>query len=421
MSLWTKRLLLLLIAAGIALSWWLLRQKPAAEAGGAPAVTQAAAGREPLYWYDPMKPEVHFDKPGKSPYMDMALQPKYADGAAPGGTPTVSVDPRTMQNLGVRTAVVERASLSGVIDAVGIVTVDERRITSVQARAAGWIEKLNVRAVGDLVRRGEAVASIYSPDLYSSRSELALAQKSGDPQLVAAAQERLRLLGASVGAGPRTAVLAPANGVVTELGVREGAQVSPGMTLMQLADLSRIWIVAQVPEAQAGALQAGTSATAKLAGQAAELQGEIEYVYPTADATTRTVTARIAFDNPDGALKPGQYASVRLQAGGGAQVLTVPTEAVIRTGGGARVIVALGDGKFEPRAVIVGGESGDRTAILSGLRHGETVVASGQFLIDSEANLQGALARLVPPAAPEAASPGAAPPSADRSQREMPR
>lgn len=411
MSKSTSVLLLVLVVATAGIGWRLMLPKPAASGAEAAAGNAPAADRKPLYWYDPMKPDVHFDKPGKSPFMSMELVPKYGDAGEPAGAPTVGVDPRTLQNLGVRIARVERGRLSGSIDAVGIVAVDERRITTVEARAAGWVERLDVRAVGDPVRRGQTVASIYSPDLYSSRSELALAQKSGDPQLAAAARERLRLLGASAGAGPRTAVLAPANGVVTELGVREGAQVSPGMALMQIADLSHAWIVVQVAEAQAAALQAGAAATAQLAGQSTQLKGRIEYVYPTADASSRTVTARIAFDNPDGSLKPGQYASVRLQAGAGAEVLSVPTEAVIRTGSGARVIVALGDGRFEPRNVLIGQEGEDRTAILSGLQPGEAVVASGQFLIDSEANLQGALARLAPP-----------PPAAeDHSAMEMPK
>jgi Cu(I)/Ag(I) efflux system membrane fusion protein len=360
------------------------------------------ADREPLYWYDPMRPEVHFEHPGRSPFMDMPLQPKYADEGARGGAGVVSVDPRMLQNLGVRTAKVERSTLGGGLQAVGLVEIDERRIVVVEARAAGWIEQLAVRTQGEVVKRGQRLATLYSPELYAARGELQLAQNGGDAELAAAARERLRLLGAGTGHGAQTALLSPNDGVVIELLAREGAQVAPGAPLMKLADQSRVWVRLQLPQAQAAALRAGADARIAIADQPGrEWHGRIEYVYPAADPATRTLSARITVDNAEGLLKPSQYASVQLGASDSAPSLSVPTQAVIRSGSGARVIVALGAGRFEPRAVTLGREAGERSEILAGIQEGESVVSSGQFLIDSEANLQGALARLQPPEAPQ--------------------
>jgi len=376
--------------------------------------SEAEVDREVLYWYDPMRPDVHFDKPGKSPFMDMQLVPKYASARAGAGqqSPIIEIDPRMAQNLGMRTALVTRGAVALTLNAVGSVMVDETRIFAIESRAAGWVERLHVRAEGQPVTYGQAVASIYSPDLYAAQSELALAAKSGDQALIDAARQRLALLGVSAsqieqvirrGEAPRqVAVIAPSDGVITELNVREGQQVAPGMPLMRIADLSRVWITIELPETQAGLIRAGEKATARLRGIPGKtFSGEVEYVYPRLEASTRTVSARIAFENPKGELKPGMYADVSLeqashdgQDGDQQKALLVPSEAIIRTGTRTVVIVEESAGRYRPAVVELGPERQEQTVVLAGLREGERVVVSGQFLIDSEASLQGAFDRL---------------------------
>ena len=367
------------------------------EDGAAPT----SAGKV-LYWYDPMRPDQHFDAPGKSPAMDMELVPKYADEA---GSSTVNIDPRMVQNLGIRTAKVERGTFPQRVDTVGAVELDERGIVAVESRAAGWVEKLNVRAVGDPVRRGQAVAGVYAPDLYAAQEELVLAAKSGDPALVSASRRRLGLLGLPEGqiekvfkteqAQRHAAVLAPSDGVVTELNVREGSQVMPGTPLLRIADLSQVWISVEIPEAQGDWIAPGGAAEVRLKALPGKIfAGSVDYIYPRLDMQTRTVRARLVLDNPGRTLKPGMYADVTLFGGPRADTLLVPTEAVIRTGERSVVILAEGAGRFRPASVQVGDDRAGQTEILSGLQEGESIVVSGQFLIDSEANLRGALARM---------------------------
>jgi Cu(I)/Ag(I) efflux system membrane fusion protein len=369
---------------------------------GGSAERGESGDREVLYYYDPMKPEVRFDKPGKSPFMDMELVPKYANE---GTGSVVEIDPRVVQNLGVRTAPVERGDFAQQVDAVGSVEVDERRIFAIESRAAGWVEQLNVRAVGDPVRRGQRVAGVYSPDLYAAQEELVLAAKSGDQALVGATRQRLLLLGASeaqadevirTGAAQRqTSIAAPSNGVVIELNVREGQQVAPGMPLMKIADLSRVWITVEIPEAQAGSTREGRSAQARLSavpGRA--FDGRVDYLYPRLDTATRTLRARLVFDNAHGLLKPGMYADVALAGASRANALVVPSEAVIRTGARNVVLVAESEGRYRPVEVELGPERAGRIVIVRGLEEGQQVVVSGQFLIDSEASLQGAYQRM---------------------------
>jgi Cu(I)/Ag(I) efflux system membrane fusion protein len=362
----------------------------------------STAGREVLYWYDPMQPEQHFDAPGKSAFMDMELVPKYADEE---GGNTVNIDPRMVQNLGIRTARVERGTFLRRVDTVGAVEVDERRIVAVESRAAGWVERLNLRAVGDPVRRGQIVAGVYAPELYAAQEELALAANAGDPVLVSASRRRLAFLGlpeAQIEAVLKTRqaqrhglVLAPSDGVVTELNVREGSQIIPGTALLRIADLARVWIIVEIPEAQSAWVAEGVDAEVRIAAQPDKaFSGSVEYIYPRLDVQTRTLRARIALDNPDLVFKPGMYAGVTLFGGPRAGTLLVPTEAVIRTGERSVVILAEGEGRFRPATVKVGDDREGQTEILSGLEEGEDIVVSGQFLIDSEANLRGALARM---------------------------
>jgi Cu(I)/Ag(I) efflux system membrane fusion protein len=404
--------LLLLAAAG---GYWFGTKR---SSGPAPAMQPAAVSPPPapaknerkvLYWYDPMYPGQKFDKPGKSPFMDMELVPKYADEAAE-VEGTVAIDPRVTQNLGVRTVEVERSALEQQVAAVGTVQADEHRIVNVQARASGWLERLHVRGANEPVRRGQLLAEIYSPEILAAQEEylLLLAADASDPgeaALRAAARDRLRFLGVSAEqierlqrtrqADPRVALFAPSGGVVGELGVREGSQVNPGMSLFTLVDLSVVWVHAQVPETQVAWLRPGAGAQARfkaLPGQVFE--GRVDYIYPEVDAATRTVRVRSVLRNPGMKLRPGMVAEVAIAADARREVLQVPSEAVIYTGVRSVVIVAEGDGKFRAAEVRTGIESQGRTEILSGLEAGEKVVVSGQFLIDSEASLTSALTRL---------------------------
>jgi Cu(I)/Ag(I) efflux system membrane fusion protein len=375
-------------------------------------VKPASAERQPLYWYDPMEPAQHFDKPGKSPYMDMDLVPKYADqpaaGEASADDGSLHVDPRMLQSLGVRLAMVERGPLAREIRAAGAVMVDEHRIESVQVRAAGWVESLAVRAVGDPVRRGARLASVYSPELLAAQQEFLLAQNAGDAGLRQAARARLALAGLSETqieriartgvAERRVEYVAPFDGYVMTLGTRQGASVQPGMALFELADLSTVWINAEVPEAQGAWLKLGDPVQAEVPAWPGErFAGRIDYIYPELAEATRTVKIRIALANRAARLRPGMYASVTLR-GAPIVALSLPSEAVIRTGTRSIALVAdhpdARSGRFRPVVVRTGIEADGRVQIVDGLKAGEQVVASGQFLIDSEASLSGLEARL---------------------------
>lgn len=365
----------------------------------------AAPARAVLYWYDPMMPDQHFDKPGKSPFMDMDLVPRYADEA--GGT-GVAVDPRTRQSLGVRTAEAEVGRLWRRIDTVGTVRVDDNRVVQLQTRVNGWLETLYVHAVDDPVRRGQLVAEVYSPELYAAQEEYLLAMRHDeDPAWRAAARRKLAFLGLSEGqiarlettgrAERRVAYHAPASGIVSSIAVHPGAAVSAGMPIMEISDLGRVWVVADVVEDQLAWIAPGKAAELRFGALPGEtFEGRVDYVLPRLDATTRTVPVRIVLANPGLRLKPGMYADVTLYGGRGDEGVIVPSEAVIRSGRRAVVLVAEAEGRFRPVEVETGMESGGHTLILAGLAGGERVVVSGQFLIESEANLKGALARMQP-------------------------
>jgi Cu(I)/Ag(I) efflux system membrane fusion protein len=368
-----------------------------------PGAAHQADDRKVLYWHDPMNPQHRFDKPGKSPFMDMDLVPVYAGDVQAGGG--IRIDPAVTQSLGVRTAAAALKRVAQQIDTLGTVEADERRITVLQSRAAGWLEKLHLRAVNDRVQRGQPVAEVYAPDLLAAQEEYLLVRKSGSDDLAQAARQRLSLLGlteAQIRAlenlqepTRRVILHAPTSGVVTELGAREGAAVSPGMPVASIVDLSRVWIVAQVPEAQLGQVATGQKAVATLAAMpGSRYQGEVEYVYPEIDPQTRTVRVRFSVKNAGLKLRPGMIANVTIHGSAGKQVLVVPSEAVIRTGARTVVLVDEGDGRFRSQEVALGSATGDQTEIREGLRAGEHVVVSGQFLIDSEASLKGAIARL---------------------------
>jgi membrane fusion protein, copper/silver efflux system len=385
------------IVAGLALA--LMRHHQAAPP------KRVATNEAPSYWIDPMHPSQHFDKPGKSPFMDMQLVPKYADrapsdgGTAPSGS--IEIDPRVVQNLGIRLATVQQSSFARVVDTVGLVAVDEHRIEAIQVRAPGWVERLDVRAVGDAVRRGQLLAGVYSPDLLATQQELLIARSSNDPALIEAARRRLGLFGLSVAQISRIEkagqverqvdYYAPFDGYVMELGARQGAAVQPGATLFQLANLSSVWIIAEVPEAQAAWVKTGNPAQAEVPALPGErFAGKVDYLYPELTQATRTLKVRVVINNPGQHLRPGMFVTAHLRGPTQESVLTVPTEAVIKTGTRSVLIIAVDATHFRPVQVRVGAEHGGRSEILEGIQLGQSVVASGQFLIDSEANLRSA-------------------------------
>lgn len=376
----------------------------------------ATASREPLYWYDPMRPDQHFDQPGKSPFMDMQLVPKYSDAGGSEDKGIVSIAPGVVQNLGIRTSPVEQREVSQELRAVASVAVNENRIEVVQTRVAGWVEHLYVRAQNEAVKKGQLLAEIYSPELFAAQQEFALALHADDGALITAGRQRLMSLGfdkvqvarlEKTGEPQRrVGYYAPVEGVVTELGIRAGAQVNPGMTLYTLADLSQVWINAEVPEAQAAGLQPGAPVRAMLTGLSdRSFEGRIDYVIPAVDPQTRTVRVRAVIDNQDGALRPGMFAEVLLGSGSRRTALMVTSESLIRTGTRTMVIVAESAGRYRPTEVRTGFQKEGYTEIRDGLQAGQNVVSSGQFLIDSEANLRGAFNKLDTPSIPDAAMP----------------
>jgi Cu(I)/Ag(I) efflux system membrane fusion protein len=379
-------------------------KEPAPDAAG--TAVQGESGKRVLYWFDPMYPQQKFDKPGKSPFMDMQLVPKYAEAAQ--GEGTVVINPRMVQNLGVRTAEASRGALERRFDAVGTVAWNERAVVQLQARAAGFVERLHARAPLDAVKKGAPLVELLVPEWVGAQEEYLLLLASDAPEarsLARAARQRLVLLGMSpvdIAAitrerrvRQRFTIASPISGVIAELGVREGAAVSPGQTLFRLVDLATVWVNAEIPEAQAGMVVPGSKVDARVPAYPDHaFLGRVGAILPEVSAATRTVRARIEVANPDGLLKPGMFATLHFASGNGKEHMLAPSEALIRTGTRNVVILALGDGRFRAADVEVGREAGGRSEILKGLKPGDRVVLSGQFLIDSEASLSAAISRL---------------------------
>lgn len=361
-----------------------------------------SSGRRILYWYDPMAPNEHYSGPGKSS-MNMDLQPKYADEGTQGG---VVVSPTVMQNLGIRIAKVEVRDISPVIRSVGHVDYDQRLITQVQTLTPGFVESLSVRAEGEPIGAGRVIAEVYSPELLAAQNEYRalLADRSVvSAALRSAARNRLLLLGAPSslvgrldrgGAPQRTyPVIARTSGVVTMIGARPGAQVTPGQSIVTIQGLGQMSVIADVPEASIGKIHVGQPAEISFPAYPTDIRrGVVDYIFPSLVAQSRTAQVRITLPNPGGRLKQGMFANVTMHGAGGT-ALVVPSEAVIDTGRRQIVVLKQGNG-FIPQEVRTGRGYDDWTEIVAGLQPGQQVVASGQFLIDSEASLQGFLNRL---------------------------
>ena len=359
--------------------------------------------RKILYYYDPMFPNQKFDKPGKSPFMDMQLEPKYADEGGGATAPGISVDPAARQSLGIRVVAAEMGSLAATFDVNGTVDFNQRDVAIVQARSGGFVERVYRLAPGDVIRAGAPIADLQLPEWGSAQTEYLSVKRLGRPALTAAARQRLRLMGmpeaviAQVDRSGRTSgtvtVRAPIGGVVQTLGARAGVTLAEGQTLAEISGLGTVWLNAALPEAQSGAVQVGQRATAKLTAFPGEaFGGRVVAILPTAAADSRTLTVRVELANRGGRLRPGMFASVAL-GGDASPALLVPSEAVIRTGTRSIVMLETGDGRYHPAEVQTGREGGGKTEILRGLVAGEKVVASGQFLLDSEASLTGIAVR----------------------------
>jgi len=381
-----------------------------------PRTSASQSGAQAVY-HCPMHPEYTSDRPGECPICGMSLtriKSKDAAGAAatgggdvPGLT-TVYIAPDRIQRIGVRTAIIERAASSGGLDLVGFVTPDESRLRRVQVRAAGWIRRLYVNQTGERVQAGQPLLSIYSPELFQSEQEYLIQRGVHDmapgaaPAAANPAAERLRLLGVpdeeirrldrEQKAATELVLRSPVSGTVLERGVVEGQSVSADTPLLTVADLSRVWVMADLYEMDLARARIGDEArftSDALPGRV--FDGRIEFITPTVASETRTLQVRMALANPDGALRPGTYGRVSV-ASHGASALWAPTEAVVDAGEHRYVFLAHAGGHFEPRLVQVGGTDGERTAILAGVAAGDTVVASASFLIDSESRLRAAIA-----------------------------
>ena len=398
-------------------------------AGGETA--EGGGEREILYWYDPMVPNERYPGPGKSS-MNMETIPKYADEGGTTATPGVRIDPALAQNLGVRYATARHGDLEGDLSATAVVDYNERDIAVVQSRADGFVQRVYNRAPGDVIAAGAPLVDLLIPTWGGAQTEYLAVRRTGNTPLIQAARQRLVLMGmsesliASVERSGRArntiTISTPTGGVIKTLGVRAGMSVTQGMTLAEINGLATVWVNAAIPEALGSRLRVGQSVEVALTAFPGErFTGRLTALLPELVGDSRTVTGRIEMANRGGRLRPGMFGRITF-GGGSTTALLVPTEAVIRTGERDIVMLARPEGRYQPAEVRVGREAGGQTEILAGLREGERIVASGQFLIDSEASLSGVTARPIGPtsrpatAAPTGAS-MAAPASRGRSSQ----
>jgi len=410
---------ILLLVVGITAGYWFAQSTPV---GGANSAPPAVTERTPLYYRHPMNHTVTSPVPTKGS-MGMDYIPVYASEAGSDELAgTVRIDSVVQQNIGVRTAKAELASLSHTVRAVGRISYDETRITQLHPKIEGWIEELFVDTTGEQVETDTILLSLYSPRLVASQQEYVLALKNNDTlknspvtdirrgaaELVQSSRARLELfdvpehqireLEASLAPQKTLHIHSPAAGIITRIGAREGQHVSPTTELYVIADLSRVWAYADIFEYELPWVEVGDEAQMTLAALPGQLfRGRVAYIYPYAEAKTRTVKVRIEFDNPGLALKPETFVEITVHASKQEDATVIPSEAVVRSGPQNQVFVVRSPGKFEPRKVELGLQSGGRVIVLDGLAPGEEVVTSAQFLIDSESKLREAAAKMTEP------------------------
>ena len=370
---------------------------------------RASGERKIKYWVAPMDPTFISDQPGKSP-MGMDLVPVYEDDATTGSdSSVVSIDPGVVQNMGVRIEPARRQTVFRHVRSIGEIEVGEDRISAVNLRFSGWVEKIYVDKTGDPVDKSQILFEIYSPELVAAQQEYLLALRTQGPKsaLARSAQRKLELWDlakrdvkaiAKSGKVRRTlAIRSPRSGFVLHKNVVEGARVNAGQDLYRIGDLSRIWVTVEVYEFDAPWVEVGQKAQMELTYEGGKvLEGKVAYIYPTLNEVSRTLTVRLEFENPGLLLKPGMFATVYIQFRRVDDVLAIPTEAILDSGRRKIVFVSVGDGRFEPREIVTG-LTGDHhvTEVTSGLEEGEEVVVSGQFLIDSESQLQEAIRKML--------------------------
>ena len=397
-----KIVTVVLIIIALAVGVYIVPRVGSIASAGSRNAGASSGEKEALYWVAPMDPNFRRDEPGKSP-MGMDLVPVYADDQLSGDAVTIS--PAVENNLGVRTAPATVRPLWRRIEATGYVGFDEKRISHINLRTKGWITRLLVDAQGERVKKDDLLFEFYSPELVNAQKEYLQARKRSDSRLKAGSTEKLLALGMNrpgIEALARRGkssdsirVVAPQDGIITVLNIREGMFVQPNTTIMSLADLSSVWLQAEIFESQAEWVAAGQAAEARLDYLPGEVfTGQVNYVYPVLDPKTRTLRARLLFENPGERLKPNMYARVSIFGKLHPNALSIPREALIRAPGRDRVVVALGDGKFRVFEVITGMDSGEFVEILAGIEAGDEVVTSAQFLLDSEASLTGSIQRL---------------------------
>ena len=390
------------LVAGGGAGYWIAHQKDNPQSTLAGQQQDAKV----LYWYDPMKPEQHFDKPGKSPFMDMQLVPKYADentAMTDESRPTVKIDPTLQQNLAIRYGTVEQAVIGNAMFTNGILQANERQTAILQTRASGFVQRVYGHAVGDMVTEGSPIADISIPEWTGEQTEFLAVLRTGDRSLIQASKQRLQLLGIPqhvIHTVERTrrvqsniTLSAPVSGFIDSLDVRNGMALAMGQTLAIIKGINPIWLEAAIPETQIAGIKRGSKVEVTFTAYPQIVSGKVIDILPTLDTTSRTIKVRIELPNKEAQLKPGMFASVKLSSNPQSSLI-VPEQAVIRTGTRNIVIVAHEQGRFEPVVVQLGQSDGNKIAILEGLKVGQKVVISGQFLIDSEANLQGVLDKL---------------------------
>jgi len=416
-----------MLSIGAAGYWLGTRTSPApAPASATPAIT-AKAEPKILYYRNPM------GLPDTSPVpkidaMGMDYVPVYESDANVGGSNQISISIEKVQKLGVKSEAATLRTLDNTIRATGRIEIDERRTYTIAPKFEGWVERLYVNTSGQSVSKGQPLFDVYSPELISALREYAIAAqgetslqnadddaRNGMKQLAAASLARLRNWGiaddqirqlANGEAKRSLTFFAPVSGIVLEKKAVQGMRFMPGEMLYQIADLSSVWVVAEVAEQDIGSVKAGSVAQVNIAAYPDKhFEGKVDFIYPTLNTATRTVQVRVELANPNGLLKPAMFANVELAVSHGGKVLTVPASAVIDSGIRQIVLVQLAEGRFEPRTVKLGSRSENYVEVLDGIAEGEQVVTSANFLIDAESNLKAALSGMggggnAPPATP---------------------
>jgi len=415
------------LVLGVGGGYWI-----AGQGSGSPQVSEKSSSeREVLFYRNPMNPTVTSPVPAKD-NMGMDYIAVYADTGAGSDEPvgTVTIDPVTVQNIGVRTALAVRKTLTREVQSVGRVDYDEKLITRLHPKTEGWIGKLRVDETGEAVKKDEILLSIYSPQLVSSQEEYLLALNNmqilkdspfpdirrGAKNLLRSTRERLELLDVpehQIKELEKTRkvmkflhIHSPFDGIVVNIGARDGQYVTPQTEIYMIADLTKVWTYVDVYEYELPWIKVGDEAHMRLASlPGEEFVGKITYIYPYLEAKTRTIKVRLEFDNADLKLKPDMFADVSIHASKQVDAIVIPSEAVLRTGTRNAVFVVRGPGRYAPHDVKLGISSGGLVQILDGVKEGEEIVTSAQFLIDSESKLREAAAKMMAAKKPTKANP----------------